>query len=196
MDMRFLLSVVLALAAAAPAVAQQPTSQPATAAVSAGAPQAGGPTDYGISLDRIREGLRRAENQRLLRNLELQPTFRISIDEQDLIDRLMSKIEIPKPGPRPGAGWYGYEQQRQLFNPTDRPLQQPYAAFNGGQLVTVALQNLIGRYGGKKLVDAVQNANRSRLEIAAQQEVERSIADYCNARSDRDFIQLCTSRDR
>src|SRR5579871_4634340 len=187
--MRFLLTLLAAFAFTAPAVAQQPASPAPGTAVSPAQTQES--SDSPVSLDRIREGLKRADNHQLLRNLQLEPTFKVSIEEQDRINQLMSKLEIPKPGPRPGGGWYGYEQQRQLFNPTDRPLQQPYAAFSGGQLVTVALENLIGKYGGQKIVDAVQSAGRSRAQTAAQQEVERSIAEYCNSRSDRDFIQLC-----
>jgi hypothetical protein len=190
--MRLVLLLVAAIATAAPAVAQ-----PASSPQSAGTPAAQAPPlDLPVSLDRIRQGLRRAENQRLLRGLTLQADFKMSIEEQDRINRLMSKIEVPKPGPTPGGGWYGYEQQRQLFNPVDRPLQQPYAAFNGGQLVTVALENLIGRYAGKKVVDTVQAVGRNRAETQAREEVERSIAEYCAGRSDRDFIQLCTARDR
>jgi hypothetical protein len=192
--MRFLVTLLAVVAFTAPAVAQQPASTAAGIAASAAENQ--DPGDYPVSLDRIRAGLRRVDNQRLLHSLQLQPTFKISVEEQDRINQLMSKLEIPKPGPRPGNGWYGYEQQRQLFNPTDRPLQQPYAAFSGGQLVTVALENLIGKYAGKKIVDAVQNAGRSRAETAAQQEVQRSIGEYCDSRSDRDFIQLCSSRER
>jgi hypothetical protein len=191
--MRSALLLVAAIALAAPAGAQQTASQAPDTVQPAGPTAAG---DLPVSLDRIREGLRRAQNKRLLRGLDLKADFSMRIEEQDRIDRLMSKIEVPKAGPVPGGGWYGYEQQRQLFNPVDRPLQQPYAAFNGGQLITVALENLIGRYAGKKIVNAVQTSAQSRAEMQARQEVEQSIADYCAARSDRDFIQLCTSRER
>jgi hypothetical protein len=192
MDMRFVLVIVSALATTAPAAAQEPASAPPAPSASSAPSVNGDPT----SLGRIREGLIRAENRKLLRMIQLEPTFKVSIDEQDRINRFVSRIEIPKPGPRPGNGWYGYEQQRQLFNPTDRPLQQPYAAFSGGELVTVALENLIGHYAGKKIADAVQGAGKAHAQSAAQQEVERAIAEYCSSRSDRDFIQLCTSRDR
>jgi hypothetical protein len=192
--MRSALLLVAAIALAAPAGAQQTASPTAPAMVQAAGSTAAAADP--VSLDRIREGLRRAENQRLLRGLDLKADFTMRIEEQDRIDRLMSKIEVPKAGPVPGGGWYGYEQQRQLFNPVDRPLQQPYAAYNGGQLITVALENLIGRYAGKKIVNAVQTSAQSRAEMQARQEVEQSIADYCASRSDRDFIQLCTSRER
>jgi len=45
-------------------------------------------------------------------------------------------------------------------------------------------------------VVSMQTSAQSRAEMQARQEVEQSIADYCAARSDRDFIQLCTSRER
>jgi hypothetical protein len=188
MNMRLVVSIMVALAITAPAAAQEPAARPEPSAPNLNSDPA--------ALGRIREGLVRAENRKLLRMLQLEPTFKVTIDEQDRINRLVSRIEIPKPGPRPGNGWYGYEQQRQLFNPTDQPLQQPYAAFSGGELVTIALENLIGHYGGKKLADAVQGAEKRHAQNAAQQEVERAIAEYCSSRSDRDFIQLCTSRER
>jgi hypothetical protein len=96
----------------------------------------------------------------------------------------------------PAGGLYGFEQQRRLFNPTDRPLQQPYAAFSGGELITIALENLIAKYLGGPLINAVSQAERNRAERAAREEIEREIAAYCAARPDRADIQICTTPDR
>ena len=83
------------------------------------------------------------------------------------------------------------DNQQRLFRPADYPLMQPYAAFNGGELVTIAIQNLIARYLGKPLVNSLTNASHARAERAAKEEVDRGIADYCASRPDRWAILLC-----
>jgi hypothetical protein len=104
----------------------------------------------------------------------------------------MSKLDFSS-GPAPAGGLYGYDQQRRLFNPTDRPLQQPYAAFSGGELITIAIENLMAKYLGGRALDAVTSAERARAEAQARGEVEAAIAEYCGSRPDRDAIQLCTA---
>jgi hypothetical protein len=104
----------------------------------------------------------------------------------------MKKLDF-KSGPAPAGGLYGFEQQRRLFSPTDYPLMQPYAAFNGGELITIALENLIARYLGGPALNALTQAARTRAEQAAREEVNREIAAYCAARPDRADIQLCTA---
>jgi hypothetical protein len=151
-------------------------------------------SDLPVSLDRIREGLKKPDSP-LIHTNELPADFRIEIVEQQKIDELLKKLDF-KSGPTPAGGLYGFEQQRRLFNPTDRPLMQPYAAFNGGELITIALENLIAKYLGGRALDAVSAAERSRAERAAREEVDREIAAYCAARPDRADIQLCTTTDR
>jgi len=147
-----------------------------------------------VSLDRIREALKKTDGP-LLRTTELPADFRIEIVEQRKIDELLKKLDF-KGGPAPAGGLYGFEQQQRLFNPTDRPLQQPYAAFSGGELITIALENLIAKYLGGRAISAVSAAERSHAEHAAREEVDREIAAYCAARPDRADIQLCTTPDR
>jgi hypothetical protein len=151
-------------------------------------------SDLPVSLDRIREGLKRPDSP-LLHTNELPADFRIDIVEQRKIDELLKHLDV-KSGPAPAGGLYGYDQQRRLFNPTDQPLMQPYAAFSGGELITIALENVIGRYLGGRIVDAISSAQKTRAERAAQEEVDREIAAYCAARPDRADIQLCTTPDR
>jgi hypothetical protein len=146
--------------------------------------------DLPVSLDHIREGLKKGDSP-LLRANELPPDFRLEIVEQHKIDELLKKLDF-KTGPAPGGGLYGYEQQRRLFNPTDRPLQQPYAAFSGGEFLTIAVENLIAKY----LAGPLSAAQRSRAERAAREEIDREIAAYCAARPDRADIQICTMPDR
>jgi hypothetical protein len=99
-------------------------------------------------------------------------------------------------GPAPAGGLYGFEQQQRLFNSVDHPLVQPYAAFSGGELITIAIENLIARYLGGRIVSGISEAEHARAERAAREEVNKAIADYCEARPDRADIQLCQSPDR
>lgn len=151
------------------------------------------PRDLPVSLDRIREGLKKDTAASLLRMAEIPADFRLEILEQQKIDALLSTLDF-KSGPAPAGGLYGYEQQRRLFNPTDRPLMQPYAAFNGGQLVTIAIENLLARYLVGPLAAKAADSRQAGVERASREEVEAAIAAYCASRPDRDAIQLCTSR--
>jgi hypothetical protein len=141
-----------------------------------------------VSLDRIREGL---SQPGLQLQTEIPPDFRIAILEQQKLDDMLSKIDFSG-GPVPAGGLYAYEQQRRLFDPVRRPLMQPYAAYNGGQLITVALENLLAQYLGRPLLDAAAGAARARDEQAAKEEVAQAIAAYCARRPDRDAIEICT----
>lgn len=165
---------------AVPAAAQSQTQTP-TQTQTAPAEESSLP----VSLSRIREGLKR--DRVLILTSDLPADFKLQIIEQARIDDLMSKLDF-KSGPAPAGGLYGYEQWRQVFNPVDRPLMQPYAAYNGGQLITVALENLIGRFVASKVSDAM----RARSEREAKDEVNAAIAEYCAQRPDRADIVLCT----
>jgi len=179
----------IAIALAVPASAQQPpTATPADGSTSAPTQSA---ADLPVSLDRIREQLNKAPESRL-RNLDVKADFTVQVAEQQRIDEIMSKLNF-KSGPAPAGGLYGYEQQQRLFNPTDRPLQQPYAAFSGGEFATIAIENLIARYLGGHLSSALSSSERARAEAQARGEVEQSIAAYCAARPDRDAIALCNT---
>jgi hypothetical protein len=148
------------------------------------------PSPLPVSLDHIRAALKKTPEGSLLLNVELPSDFRVEIVEQRKIDEMLSKLDF-KGGPAPAGGLYGYEQQQRLFRPTDRPLMQPYAAFSGGELITIALENLILKYLGGRIVDAISGAQRSSAERAAREEVDQAIATYCAARPDRAEIQLC-----
>ncbi|HUR34908.1 MAG TPA: hypothetical protein VM032_13995 [Vicinamibacterales bacterium] len=183
--MRLLFLLVAAIALAAPAGAQEPRSSPA------GSDRSPGPdaSDLPVSLGRIREQLKKPASSRL-KNLDVKPDFSVQVEEQRRIDAILSKIDFTS-GPAPAGGVYGFEQQRRLFNPTDRPLQQPYAAFSGGELITLAIESLIGRYLGGRVLNAVSAAERSRAEALARREVDQAVAEYCAGRADRLEIHLC-----
>jgi len=180
--MRLMFVVLAAALVPVPASAQhRQVSSAGTPASSAEDAQA--ESALPVSLDHIREGLKKTDSP-LLHPNELPADFRLEIVEQQKIDELLKKLDF-KTGPAPGGGLYGYEQQQRLFNPTDHPLQQPYAAFSGGEFFTIAAENLIGKYLGGPLVKAFSGAERGRADRAAHEEVDREIAAYCAARPDR-----------
>lgn len=145
-----------------------------------------------VSLERIRAGLRREVRNSLLRRYDIPADFRVHVLEQQKLDDLLSKLDFKSgQGPAPPGGLYGYEQQRRLFNPVDRPLAQPYAAYSPGQFFTIALENILGSYLGGKALQALKDANRERAERAARDQVAYEIAAYCGTRPDRAEIALC-----
>jgi hypothetical protein len=178
---------------ASAALAQAPAASSAAAAPeSSNADTRTG--DLPVSLDHIRAGLQRQETDSILKRVEIPPDFRIQILEQQRINDMLSKLDFKHlNAPAPAGGLYGYEQQQRLFNSVDNPLVQPYAAFSGGELITVAIENLMARYLGGRLINGISEAERARAEHAARQEVDKAIADYCAARPDRTDIQLCAS---
>ena len=129
----------------------------------------------------------------MLSTFERPPDFTVEIEERLTIEEILSKLLDFKAGPVPAGGLYAYEQQRQLFNPVDHPLRQPYAAFSGAELITIAIQNLMVKYLGGRLLSAVSSAERARAEKAARDEVSRAIAEYCAAKPDRGAsLSICT----
>ena len=184
MRLHFLL--VTAIAVTTPVMAQEAAS---SAGAEKPAVQDAG-ADLPVSLDRIRDGLKKPQ-ELSLRNLDVKADFSVRVDEQRRIDALMSKLDF-RSGPAPAGGLYGYEQQRRLFNPTDRPLQQPYAAYSGAEFTTVAIENLIAKYLGGHLLKVVASAERSRAEEQARAEVAEAVAAYCEGRSDREDILICS----
>jgi hypothetical protein len=185
--------LLVAILSASTVTAQEPTASSRTAAQESSSADSQ-PGDLPVSLDHIRAGLKREATESILKRVEIPPDFRIQILEQQRIDDMLSKLDFSHlKAPAPPGGLYGYDQQQRLFNPVDHPLAQPYAAFSGGELITVAIENLIARYLGGKVWNAVTEGDRARAERAARQEVEQAIADYCAARPDRTDLQLCIS---
>jgi hypothetical protein len=75
----------------------------------------------------------------------------------------------------------------------DRPLAQPYAAFSPGELITIAVENLIFKYLGGRLAETVSSAERARAEAAARREVSTAIEKYCAADPERaKRLSICT----
>ena len=148
-----------------------------------------------VSIEKIRQRLQQTPAISL-RNLDERPTFRLQIQERQKIEELLATLNF-KAGPTPAGGVYMYEQQRQMFNPVDRPLMQPYAAFSGGELLTILIENLVGKYLGGKAVDAVSKSERARAEANAREEVRATVEQYCNAQPNAGVgLQICSSVSR
>jgi hypothetical protein len=197
--MRLIPLLFAAFLAAAPGLAQQPelSSKPERLSQSGDGsseqpanPEPGLP----VSLDKIRDALQQPPIQGL-RGLNELPTFKIEIHERQKIslEDLIKSLDF-KSGPVPAGGVYGFEQQRQVWNSTDHPLQQPYAAFNQPELLTILIENVVGRYLAGKAINAVTAAERNHAEAAARAEVHRAVAEYCAAQPNAGAgIQICTS---
>ena len=150
-----------------------------------------------VSLDKIKEALQQPPSALSLRAIDERPTFRVQILERQRIEELLASLFIKSsPGPfggyAPGGGLYGYEQQRQMFPAVDNPLRQPYAAFGQGELLTILIENLVGKYLGGKAIDAVSSAERAHAEAAAKEEVRSAVAQYCAAQPNSGAgLQIC-----
>ena len=170
--MRLVALVLVGLLTAAPAMAQEAA-----------------PSNPPVSLDRIRAGLERPAASLVLTAPEVPADFRLHILEQAKIDELIAKLDF-KSGPAVPGGLYAYEQ-RQVTNPSSSPLTQPYAAFSGPEMVTLAIEGLIGHWLAGHLAQGISDAAKARTEQLAREDVAQSIAEYCAARADRDQIVIC-----
>jgi hypothetical protein len=149
--------------------------------------------NFPVSLERIRGALERRTPAQLLKGLDEKPTFRIEIQERQKIEELLATLDF-KGGPTPPGGVYAYEQQRLAFPPVDNPLAQPYAAFNQGQLLTILVENIVGKYMAAGAASAIRKAMHERSEATVRREVDEAIAEYCSGKPDGGAgIQLCES---
>jgi hypothetical protein len=135
-----------------------------------------------VSLDKIREGLNQPSQP--LKGLSEQAVqeaahFKVQVEERRKIEELLSTLDF-KSGPTPAGGIYANELQRIQHPPLDQPLMQPYAAFSTSELLTIAIENLMGRYLAGRAIEAVTAAERARAEAAAREEVARSMAEFCS----------------
>src|SRR5262245_4913723 len=188
--MRLTALVVTAILAAGPAAAQQAETSPPPATPSSSADDK--KPELPVSLGRIREGLERpAPSGTMLKALDRQPDFRVEIREKQKLEELIASLDF-KAGPTPAGGLYAFEQQRMLTPSVDNPLAQPYAAFNQGQLMTILVENLVGKYFAGKALSAISKAQRESAEEAARRQVAEAIAEYCAAKPNQGAgIELC-----
>jgi len=176
---------------------QTPSSKPAADPSAAGQAAPAAPVetprrDLPVSLDRIRDGLSRPPQGTSLKRIDIKPDFYVRVEEKQHIEEILSKLDF-KSGPTPPGGLYAYQQQQQIFNKTDRPLAQPYAAYSGSELVVLAVEALAFKYLGGQMLQTLTTSQRESAERAAREEVAQAIADYCDARPDGgSSLHLCT----
>jgi ribosomal protein L12E/L44/L45/RPP1/RPP2 len=148
--------------------------------------------DLPVSLDKIKQGLEQPPALSLKLD-EVRPTFRVQILERQKIEELLATLNF-KTTRAPAGGLYWDEVRRQMWPATDNPLQQPYAAFNQGELLTILIENLVGKLVASKAGNAIAGAARSRAESEARDEVRQAIRDYCAAQPNNGAgIQICTT---
>ena len=144
-----------------------------------------------VSLDHIRKALEQPAPPVL--KLPDHPTFRIEIQERNKIQELLSTLDF-RGGPTPAGGIYAAEMQRVMFPSVSNPLVQPYAAFNQPELLTIIIENLVGKYLIGKAFNAISAADRERAEAAARDEVRQTIAQYCAGQPNGGAgIKICTN---
>jgi len=166
------------------------TEDPVQPAVPAAAPET--TLNLPVSLDKIKEKLQQSEGVPVLK-IDERPTFRVQIRERQHIEELLATLNF-KTGPTPAGGVYMQEQQRVVFNPVDKPLMQPYAAFGQGQLLTILIENLVRHYLADKIGNAISKAERARAEAQARDEVRAAVGEYCNAQPNLGAgLQICSS---
>jgi hypothetical protein len=196
--MRLIALLVTGILASSTAFAQQAQPSSTAAAETSAKPDEKATSDLPVSLDRIRDGLERPAPGRLfirqfLKELDKMPDFRVDVEGRRKIEELLATLNF-KSGPVPPGGLYAYEQQRITTPPVDNPLAQPYAAFNQGQLLTILIENLAGKYLAGRAVDAVTKSVREHAEAAARKEVEEAVTEYCATKPNSGAgIQLCAS---
>ena len=180
----FFLIVAAVLISPAASAQTAPTSPQASTA------QDARPPDLPVSLDRIRQLLAKAPAEPLLGGPGRQPDFKITVEERRYLETVLESLHV-KPEPAPPGGLYGYETQQQVNNMRNSPLTRPYAAFSSSELIQVSLTSILSALVMKYMTDSVRAMTRSQAEAAAREEVQHAIADYCSARPDRAFIDIC-----
>jgi hypothetical protein len=143
-----------------------------------------------VSVSKIREALETTPTL-TLRTADERPTFRIQIQEKQKLEELLATLKF-KPAPVPAGGVYMAEQNRIMFPPVDNPLRQTLGAFNQSELLTILIENLVGKYLGGKAMNGISKGERTRAEAAAKDEVRAAVAQYCSAQPNNGAsIQIC-----
>ena len=155
----------------------EPSSPSSSGTTTPSPGQDGAQLNLPVSLDHIRKALEQQPAQPLLK-LPDHPTFRIEVQERTRLQELLATLNF-KSGPTPAGGVYAAEMQRVMFPSVSNPLMQPYAAFNQPELLTIIIENLVGKYLIGKAFGAINAADRERAEAAAREEVRQTIAQYC-----------------
>jgi hypothetical protein len=168
-----------AIVIASPARAQQTsTSSPEDGTRDASAKDQG-PAALPVSISKIREALESTPILSL-RTADERPTFRIQIQEKQKLEELLATLKF-KPVPVPAGGINMAEQNRIMFPWVDNPTRQQFGAFNQSELLTILIENLVGKYLGGKAINAISKAERTSAEAAARDDVRTAVGQYCNS---------------
>ncbi len=192
--MRLALLLFTATLIALPASAQQSPASPAPdgrqdnrssdlAEQDSGAP-------LPVSLAKIRQALQTTPTLSLS-TMDERPMFRIQIRERQKIEELLATLNF-KAGPVPAGGIYMAEQNRVMFPSVDNPTRQQYGAFSQSELLTILIENLVGKYLAGKAGNAISKADRTRAENSARDEVRAAVSQYCTSQPNNGAgIQIC-----
>jgi hypothetical protein len=177
---------------ASPAAAQPPSSSSRPETVDTKDAPATGQEELKlpVSVAKIREAL---ETTPALASstTDERPLFRMQIQERRRIDELLATLDY-KAGYVPAGGVYMAEQNRIMFPPVDNPLRQQFGAFNQSELLTILIENLVGKYLGGKAQHSISKWERTSAEAAAKEEVRAAVAQYCGAQPNNGAgIQIC-----
>jgi hypothetical protein len=143
-----------------------------------------------VSLTKIREALSTTPLNSLSQ-VDERPTFRIQIQEKQRLEELLATLKF-KAGPVPAGGVYMAEQDRIMFPWVDNPLRQQFGAFSQSELLTILIENVIGKHLGGKAMNAISKSERASAEAAAKDEVRSAIAQYCGSQPGAGAgIQIC-----
>jgi hypothetical protein len=181
------------VSAQSPPAAAEPSSKSPDATTAPSSSQDAAQPNLPVSLDRIRKALEEKPAQPALK-IPDNPTFRIQVQERNRLQDLLSTLDF-KGGPVPAGGLYAAEMQRVMFPTTSNPLRQPYSAFNQPELLTILIENLVGKYLIGKAFGAISGAERDRAEAAAREEVRDTINQYCAGQPNNGAgIKICASQ--
>jgi hypothetical protein len=115
----------------------------------------------------------------------------VQIRERQKLEELLATLKF-KPEPVPAGGINMAEQNRIMFPWVDNPLRQQFGAFNQSELLTILIENLVGRYLGGKAVNGISKMERASAEAAAKEEVRYAVAQYCSSQPANGVgIQIC-----
>jgi len=177
---------------ASPAAAQPPSSSSKPETVDTQDAPATGQEELKlpVSVAKIREALE-TPPALALSTTDERPLFRMQIQERRRIDELLATLDY-KAGYVPAGGVYMAEQNRIMFPPVDNPLRQQFGAFNQSELLTILIENLVGKYLGGKAQHSISKWERTSAEAAAKEEVRAAVAQYCGAQPNNGAgIQIC-----
>ena len=181
--MRLSALLLTAILTASPAWAQSATQPSPTSSAGENSPET--KDDRGnlpVSLDKIQQALSQP-SALSLRGIDEATAdqavhFRIEVQERQKIEELMSTLDF-KSGPAVPGGLAAAEVQRLTNGSVDHPLTQPLAAFSTSELLTITIENLMGKYLGGRAINSVSTAERQRAEHSAREEVAQAMAEFC-----------------